>query len=66
MILVHHLNSQELHLFHTGHTAPTQPDQDGKGSLKYERLYRHNIPDRPTLAEHAHAYRTKFQHDPSP
>jgi hypothetical protein len=31
--LVHQPNSQELHLFHTGHTIPTQPHQDGKGSL---------------------------------
>ena len=30
------------------------------GSLKYERLYREEIPDGPTLALHAHAYRTEF------
>ena len=32
----------------------------GFGSLKYERLYRHDITDGPALAEHAHAYRTEF------
>jgi putative transposase len=30
------------------------------GSLKYERLYREEIPDGLTLAEHAHAYRAEF------
>ncbi|MEV0143898.1 MULTISPECIES: integrase core domain-containing protein [unclassified Nonomuraea] len=30
------------------------------GSLKYERLYREEIPDGPTLALNAHAYRAEF------
>jgi transposase InsO family protein len=30
------------------------------GSLKYERLYREEIPDGPTLALYAHAYRAEF------
>ncbi|MET8245889.1 integrase core domain-containing protein [Streptomyces sp. NPDC005202] len=30
------------------------------GSLKYEKLYREEIPDGLVLAEHAHAYREEF------
>jgi putative transposase len=48
-------------------TRKKSPGQNGVrerafGSLKYERLYRYEIPDGPTLAEHAEEYRQIFNH----
>ena len=48
-------------------TRKKSPGQNGVrergfGSLKYERLYRHEIPDGPTLADHAEEYRQIYNH----